>query len=85
MTNATLKEKIERAEGDKTCGTCRLWGMNFYPDAASGRRWNKTCCADAAMDLPASFIPARQTMEAHEGEGCIAWESLTALKETDHV
>lgn len=63
------------SEQEKNCGTCRLWGQNFY------KRPNKTCCADAAMDLPASFIPARQTMEAHEGEGCIAWQDARSLKE----
>lgn len=61
------------ADQEKTCGNCRLWGANFYK-----RRHDKTCCADAVMDLPASFIPDRQTMEAHEGEDCICWQARSA-------
>jgi hypothetical protein len=58
----------------KSCGTCALWGRNFYTWAAVG--YLDTCCADAVMDLPASFIPIRQTMRADQGEGCICWEPV---------
>lgn len=56
---------------ERKCGTCHLWGANFYP-----KDWpvNTTCCADVVMDLPASFIPSRQTMTADQGEGCICWQ-----------
>lgn len=49
--------------GAKTCGTCRLYGANFYGQHSQP---NTTCCADAVMDLPASFIPSRQTMKPDE-------------------
>lgn len=57
----------------RLCGNCGVWGPNFY------RRYknfpvNTTCAADAVMDLPASFIPNRQTMRADDGAGCIAWQ-----------
>lgn len=58
---------------EKTCGTCGLWEMNR---ALPGMFRGKICCADIVMDLPASFIPNRQTMEAHEGDGCICWEAI---------
>lgn len=57
----------------KNCGSCLLYGANFYP-RRPGWIADNTCCADVVMDLPASFIPNRQTMAAHEGEGCICWE-----------
>lgn len=68
---------------DKTCGTCRWWGANFYP-RRTGCPVDTTCCADAVMDLPASFIPNRQTMGASDGEGCICWEQHTP-KEPPHA
>lgn len=58
----------------KTCGNCRLYGANFYDQHSQP---NTTCCADAVMDLPASFIPNRQTMKPDEGAGCIAWAALS--------
>lgn len=66
------------SEPSATCGTCGLWGANFYRRHIG---WSiyATCCADAVMDLPASFIPNRQTMLAHEGEGCIAWQRVDDL------
>lgn len=60
----------------KRCGTCQLWGVNFYEKRISFGE-NTTCCADAVMDLPASFIPERQTMTAEQGEGCICWEPIS--------
>ncbi len=64
-------------EAQRRCGNCRLWGANFYPRY---RGWpvNTTCAADAVMDLPASFIPNRQTMNAGDGEGCICWQPVRA-------
>jgi hypothetical protein len=64
--------------GKLTCGSCRLYGANFYSFPANqiGGAGN-TCCADVVMDLPASFIPNRQTMEPDDGEGCIVWEAVT--------
>lgn len=61
-------------EPSRVCGNCRLWGPNFY------RRLkrvpvNMTCAADAVMELPASFIPNRQTMGFMDGGGCCAWEA----------
>jgi hypothetical protein len=66
----------------KTCGTCRLWAPNFHANMHASCR-GTTCCADAVMDLPASFIPNRQTMRAEEGEGCICWESTETPAASD--
>lgn len=59
----------------KSCGSCHLWAPNFYTHSPLIGR-GTTCCADAVMDLPASFKPKRQTMEAHEGADCICWEPV---------
>lgn len=64
---------------EKTCATCSLWGRNFYPEFSQP---NFTCCADVVMDLPASFIPNRQTMRAEEGAECICWQPLPAPPQT---
>jgi hypothetical protein len=55
------------------CGDCRLWGRNFY---SAYSQPNTTCCADAVMDLPASFIPNRQTMGPDDGAECICFDAL---------
>jgi hypothetical protein len=55
------------------CGDCHLWGRNFYPASSQP---NTTCCADAVMDLPASFIPNRQIMGADDGADCICFEPV---------
>lgn len=57
----------------KRCGTCRLYGPNFYRGLPGGLP-DATCCANAVMDLPASFIPNRQTMAWDDGANCIVWE-----------
>lgn len=62
---------------EQLCGNCRLWGRNFYSAALQP---NTTCAADAVMDLPASFIPNRQTMGASDGGGCIAWQPTSTTK-----
>jgi hypothetical protein len=64
----------ETLEGERKCGNCALWGMNFYP------HHDKTCCADVVMVLPASFIPARQTMEPEQGAECICWRKIGTMK-----
>jgi hypothetical protein len=63
-----------------SCGTCLLWAPNFYTFTADRSLRGTTCCADAVMNLPASFIPGRQTMTADQGDDCICW---TAASETE--
>jgi hypothetical protein len=63
-------DEIGKRWVEHRCGNCALWGRNFY-----ARPSDTTCCADAKMELPASFIPARQTMTAEQGEDCICWEA----------
>lgn len=75
MTSKTPAEIAAHASAKKSCGTCGLWGYNFYTHRSWIDRGN-TCCADAVMDLPASFIPARQTMRADQGAECICWEPI---------
>lgn len=72
---ATVAETL--APEIRNCGSCGLWGANFYPKR-EGWPTDTTCCADVAMDLPASFIPARQTMTAEQGDGCICWRPVEA-------
>lgn len=62
---------------ERTCGNCSLWGAHFYGETLQP---NNTCCADVVMDLPASFIPARQAMLPSQGAGCICWRPLGATK-----
>lgn len=62
---------------ENLCGNCHLWAPNFYTHVSAPFR-GVTCCADAAMDLPASFIPHRQTMSAGDGDGCICWAPIDA-------
>lgn len=63
----------DAAPAEKSCGTCNLWAPNFYTHRKEHR--GTSCCADAVMDLPASFIPNRQTMTAAQGAECICWEA----------
>lgn len=75
--SAGTADVAEREPEEATCGNCGLWGPNFY-QRYRGLPVNTTCAADVAMDLPASFIPNRQTMKAHEGAGCICWRALAS-------
>lgn len=76
MSDSLLQRaRVMGAEGkERLCGNCHLYGANFYPHR-EGWPVNRTCCADAVMDLPASFIPNRQTMDETDGAGCICWEA----------
>jgi hypothetical protein len=67
-------------EPERVCGNCGLWGPNFY-SRHSFQTVNVTCAADAVMDLPASFIPNRQTMKAGDGAGCCAWRAVSDFAE----
>lgn len=54
------------------CGNCRLWGMNLHTRIPEGVRPGN-CCADAVMDLPASWN-ASTPMQATDGANCPIWE-----------
>ena len=79
MTPAQTTARALIAAGDedavaRRCGTCRLWGPNFYK---AGRYDYGTCCADAIMDLPAAFDRNR-LVPSYAGQDCSFWSLPTA-------
>ena len=74
------RDSIRQGLVERSCGSCRLYGANFYSPAAQSFGGGQTCCADAVMDLPASFIPNRQTMNPGDGSECPIWEPALRAK-----
>lgn len=60
---------------DKRCGTCRLWADNHYKQHFM--RTGHECCADVAMDLPASWNN-QMAMLPDDGADCPIWEAVEA-------
>lgn len=62
---------------DKRCGTCYLYGPNFY---SKDYLRDHGCHADAKMDLPASWSNGTP-MSPTDGAACPIWETRPRIQQ----
>lgn len=61
---------------EKLCGTCGLWGDNYYKSHSWKYMCSGNCAADVVMDVPASW-KSNAGMAATDGIDCPAWQPIT--------
>ena len=76
MGSASASTPQAKPATEKNCGTCRLWGDNFYKSHSWKYMCSGDCAADVVMDVPASW-KSNAGMAAADGADCPAWQEIT--------